>query len=100
MTESADHGVVVRLTGDVDMAMIAALRYEVSEAIDAAGPAGRVTVDLDGVDFVDSMALGALVELKARAEHEGVQLVLASPSSRVRRIVRIAGLAGVLGLDG
>ena len=100
MDGSGNSEAVVRLAGDVDVAMAPALRYEITEAIESQPPGGRVVVDLAQVEFVDSMTLGTLAELKARAEHEGIAFVLAAPSPRVVRILHIAGLAGLFGVDG
>lgn len=99
MSESDDDVAVVRLIGDVDVAMTAALRYEITEAIESQRPGGRVVVDLAEVSFVDSMTLGTLADLKARAEHEGVGFAFLSPNARIVRILHIAGLAGVFGID-
>lgn len=90
---------VVRPIGDVDLAMAAALRWEITEALETQLPGGRVVVDLAEVEFIDSLALGVLVEAKARAGHAGVDFELVNPGPRIVRTLKIAGLAGVFGVD-
>ncbi|MEU4687897.1 STAS domain-containing protein [Actinoplanes sp. NPDC023714] len=79
-----DH-VTVTVTGEVDMATADALYA-------AATPAAvsTATVDLRAVTFFDSAAIHALIRL---AEHYPGRLAV-RPSSRVRRVLEISGLAG------
>ena len=51
--------------------------------------ASRVVVDLAAVEFVDSTALGALVEARARL---GGERLLLAPGPAVRRALEVAGL--------
>jgi anti-sigma B factor antagonist len=85
------HGatVVMRLAGELDLYNAA----EVGEALAQAGGSGTdlLVVDLTGVEFVDSTALGALVE--ARRGLVDTQLVLAAPAPEVRRALDVSGLA-------
>ena len=50
----------------------------------------RVVVDLSGVEFVDSTALGSLVAVRQRLG-DG-RLVLAAPGPDVRRTLEVSGL--------
>ncbi len=49
---------------------------------------------LDGLDFIDSAGLRALVEVHRRLRAEGRQLVLEKPTSSVRHVLRTAELDG------
>ncbi|MGH8862502.1 MAG: STAS domain-containing protein [Jatrophihabitantaceae bacterium] len=85
--ESRDGVTVVRLAGELDLYNAG----DVGAALEqAAGEPGRVVVDLTEVEFVDSTALGTLVE--ARKQLGGDRLVLASPGHDVRRAFEVAGL--------
>ncbi len=81
---------VVRLAGELDLYNVA----EVSTALAgiASDPPERVVVDLTEVSFVDSTALGALVEAQ-RELRGGSRLLLAAPGSDVRRALEVSGLA-------
>lgn len=47
---------------------------------------------LDGLDFIDSAGLRALVEVDRHLRADGRRLVLETPPDPVRRVLRIAGL--------
>lgn len=86
--ERRNGDVVVRLAGEIDLYNAA----EVGAALQKAGESSpeRVVVDLGEVDFVDSTALGTLVE--ARKRLASARLVLAAPGRDVRRAIEVAGL--------
>jgi anti-sigma B factor antagonist len=86
--ERRNGDIVVRLAGEIDLHNAA----EVGAALQEAGESGpeRVVVDLGEVDFVDSTALGTLVE--ARKQLANARLVLAAPGRDVRRALEVAGL--------
>jgi anti-sigma B factor antagonist len=80
--------VVVRLQGELDLYNAPALR---SALLDATSDAtGRLVVDLDGVRFIDSTALGVLVE--ARQRLGPAAFALAAPPLETRRALEISGL--------
>lgn len=86
--ERRDASVVVRLVGEIDL-------YNAHEVGSALGEIanerpGRVVVDLSEVEFVDSTALGALIEGRRQLGENG--LVLAAPGPEVRRALEVAGL--------
>jgi anti-anti-sigma factor len=85
--ERRNGGVVVHLAGEIDLynaADVAAALSEVAES-----EPDRVVVDLRAVDFVDSTALGTLIEARKRL---ATRLVLAAPGPDVRRALEVAGL--------
>jgi anti-anti-sigma factor len=54
---------------------------------------GPIVLDLTGVDFVDSMGLGALVALKASAVNSGgCTLHLANLSKKIQELLEITNL--------
>lgn len=84
-----DGGVVVHLAGELDLYNAHQVR-ETLLACSAEKP-GRLVVDLAAVDFVDSTALGVLVEARSRmAERQA--FLLAAPSSETRRALEVSGL--------
>jgi anti-anti-sigma factor len=82
----------VTVTGDVDFSNVIALEEALAEA-ESAG--GAVRVDLQGLEFIDSMGLGAILQASLRAEEAdtGFDVV---PSPFVERMIRAAGLKGRL----
>jgi stage II sporulation protein AA (anti-sigma F factor antagonist) len=57
-----------------------------------------LVVDVSGLGFIDSYALGALVSARNTAAGSGVTLTLANPSPPVRKAIEVTGLGDVFGL--
>ncbi|HEY0416059.1 MAG TPA: STAS domain-containing protein [Gaiellaceae bacterium] len=86
--EEVGDAVVVRLAGELDLHNAPDVRAALADAI-GRSPA-RVVVDLSAVEFVDSTALGALVEAHAKLGAQG--LALAAPQHEPRRTLHVSGL--------
>ena len=84
-----DEGVVVRLAGELDLYNAPEIREALLEEV-AGGP-DRLVVDLSGVEFVDSTALGVLIEARSKlANRRG--FMIAAPRIETRRALEISGL--------
>jgi anti-sigma B factor antagonist len=85
-----DNGsVVVSLTGELDLYNAHAVREALLEC--CAEAPERLIVDLSGVKFIDSTALGVLIEARTRmANRRG--FLLAAPGLETRRALEISGL--------
>jgi anti-anti-sigma factor len=81
--------VVVRLAGELDLYNAEAVRDALGEAL--AEEPKRLVVDLGGVEFLDSTALGVLVEARAKLPDRRAFL-LAAPGLEPRRALEVAGL--------
>ena len=86
--ETIGDAVVVRLAGELDLYNAEEVRTALADA--ASSSPARVVVDLSEVDFVDSTALGVLVEARARVGAQ--RLVLAAPQLDTRRTLQVSGL--------
>lgn len=85
---------VVTVTGELDVATVPALRDELGRIV---GDGGReVVVDLVGVPFLDSAALGLLVEMSKRVDARGGVFAIVCDDRRIVRIIEITGLERVL----
>jgi anti-sigma B factor antagonist len=80
---------VLRLAGELDLYNAPALREALQACVER-NPE-RLVVDLGEVTFVDSTALGALVEARSKLRG-GDGLALASPGLETRRALEISGL--------
>ena len=90
-----DGAVIVRLGGELDLYNAEAVRDALFDA--AAGGPERLVVDLEAVSFLDSTALGVLIEARARLENRRAFL-LAAPGIETRRALEVSGLDRHFGL--
>jgi anti-sigma B factor antagonist len=95
LARPADEVAVVTLEGEVDLYTAPEFKEVLLRGIDEG--ARHVIVDLSGVTFVDSTALGVLVGGGKRLLDSG-SLGIVCSDDRIRRILEIAGLAGVFAL--
>jgi anti-anti-sigma factor len=88
-TEWIESACLVRLAGELDLYNAGVVR-ETLAGICANGPE-RVIVDLSEVEFVDSTALGALIEARTKLPNRDA-FILAAPRMEPRRALEISGL--------
>jgi anti-sigma B factor antagonist len=96
-TNRTDDTVVVTLVGDVDAAATFWLEPQL-ERLTRDGDAEALVVDLSGVAFMDSSALGLLLASHERLQADGLRFLVANPSRSVRRILDLTGAGGALTL--
>jgi anti-sigma B factor antagonist len=85
-----DGSVVVHLAGELDIYNAPAVRDALFEA--AAGDPARLVVDLEAVDFVDSTALGVLIEVRTKQAQRHNAFLLAAPGLETYRALQVSGL--------
>lgn len=89
VTAASYSGVTVfHLQGELDAVTAAELRLEL------AGGVGRPTVllDMTGVDFIDSIGLGALLGAIRRIHEGNGAVAIAGPGPGVHQVLRAAGV--------
>lgn len=89
--------IVVAVHGDTDVRVVHELEARLSEVIDEA-PAALV-LDLSGVTFLDSMALGVLLSGLKRLGESGGRLRVVTPRPDVRRIFEVTLLDRLFDID-
>ena len=87
--ESKNGVAIVQLAGELDLYNAPDVRTALQEAT-ADGPE-RVVVDLSEVEFIDSTALGVLIEARTRLPNRQ-SFLLAAPGLETRRALEISGL--------
>jgi anti-anti-sigma factor len=85
---------VVAPRGELDAYTYEGFRNELL-ALDA----GDVVVDLTEVTFVDSLALGAVVQATNRARSRGDHLTLVCPDRHTRKVIEVTGLERLLTVE-
>lgn len=90
--------VVVRVVGEVDLASAPVLREALNELIEAQG---NLAVQLDFADltFLDSTGIGVLVRALRSIRQKGGDLTLTNCRPSTVRILEIAGLREIFGLQ-
>ena len=86
--ESKDGAVVLTLAGELDLYNAEVVRGALADAV-AQSPR-RIVIDMTDVEFVDSTALGVLIE--ARSKLGRSDLLLAAPQLETRRTLQVSGL--------
>ena len=86
--ETTEDAVVIHLAGELDLYNAEELRSALQEAL--AREPERIVVEMSQVEFIDSTALGVLIE--ARANAGGSSLLLAAPQLETRRTLQVSGL--------
>lgn len=93
-TEKVGAGVVVKLTGDVDMNSSPDVRAGIGEVFKTGG-AKALLINLSGVRYMDSSGIATLVETMQNCMKQGMRLRLVEPSASVRDVFELARLASV-----
>jgi anti-sigma B factor antagonist len=90
-------GVIV-LTGEVDIYTAPRFKETMLDLLDAG--AQKLVVDLSGVTFIDSTALGVLIGGLRRVNDAGGAMALVVTTSAVERVLTITGLDRVFTICG
>jgi len=88
--DAIERGQLVSITGELDIAATPELSTVLLVAADSPGP--LVVLDLAGVDFVDSTALGTLLKAGEAIESAGKQLRIVCAGGPVRRLLEMTNL--------
>jgi anti-sigma B factor antagonist len=81
---------LVSVSGELDLYTSERLQPAIDEATSVG--ADTVLLDLSGVDFVDSTALGVIVQETKRLEGRGLSLTLVTDDPRTLRVLALTGL--------
>jgi anti-sigma B factor antagonist len=88
-TEERGNAFVIHLAGELDLYNAHLVRKELLGAAERSPE--RLVVELSGVTFIDSTALGVLIEARTRLENKRAFLLVA-PGLETRRALEISGL--------
>jgi anti-sigma B factor antagonist len=95
--EAIGEGVrVFRVTGDVDFDVAPQLKKRIVSRMEAGDR--QLIVDLSGVGFIDSTAIGVLVASLKRLREAGGSLLVVCDNEDVRSIFETVGLESVIPL--
>ena len=94
-----DERAVLLVAGSVDIASRDKLLAAGRESLARDDVEGLI-LDLRGVSFLDSVGIGAFVDLSRDAEDRQASFAIRNPSARVKRLVELIGLADAWRLGG
>lgn len=80
------------IVGEVDASTSPTVAEALAVVPDGGRKSGRIVVETSGVSFIDSSGLRVLIELSERAGALGAEVVLASPSRSMARLIELTGL--------
>jgi anti-anti-sigma factor len=87
--------VVVKLAGQLDMSATFTLEPEL-ERLTRETAASALVVDMAGVEFMDSSALGLLLATRQRLQADDVRFGVTNPSTPVRRLLELTDAGDAL----
>lgn len=89
---------VLRLSGEIDIATEPRLRGRLRDLIEPGRPepVRHLVVDVAELQFLDLSGFQALLDAERQLRRRGGSLVLRSPTRRVRRLLSLLDVAGVL----
>jgi anti-sigma B factor antagonist len=90
--DPVEGALLVTASGELDLA--AAPRLATVLSIATAGTEPCVVLDLTGVDFIDSTALGAIMHASTEADAAGKSVLVVALEGPVKRLLEITNLTG------
>ena len=88
--DKEDGTYVIRLAGELDMSACEAVDAELRRAED--GPAQRILLDVEALEFIDSTGLQVILRAKRRAESTGRRLRITRGTGHVADMFRLTAL--------
>jgi anti-sigma B factor antagonist len=95
-SERRDETHLVEPSGEIDLAVTDLLDEEMQRA--EATDAHTITLDLRGLDFIDCTGIQTLLRIRERSLADGDRLRIRHVPRNVHRLIRVAGVEGMLPL--
>jgi anti-sigma B factor antagonist len=87
---------IVYVQGEIDLATAGRLRDAIEPHM---GPRQTITLDLSGVEFMDSSCIRVLVHARGTLTADGGSLILRNPSTIAHRLLTLTGIEFILAED-
>ena len=88
--------VFLRVAGEVDLYTAPMLRRTLTEVLTDEAAAPALVIDLCECDFLDSAAVGVLLEADSQVQRAGGRLALVAPRPEIRKVFELTGLDRLL----
>jgi len=93
--EKTDNTLIVRVGGELDLAVAESFRDEVENALDRQ-PVKNLVLNLKEVSFIDSSGLGFILGRYKRITQEGGTMAIAEALPQVIRILELSGIMRIM----
>jgi len=87
---------LVRLSGEIDLAVTDCLRVSMDEELERDKLVKNIIVNLAEVTFIDSAGLGVMLGRYRKISRAGGKMFIVGASPQVRRILEISGLLNIM----
>ena len=94
-----DTDVVAWARGELDLASAPRLREAMLDVLTGRNDPFVITLDMSGIEFVDSSGLGVLVAVLKRLRFVGGDLVIRAPGPSLRKLLGLTGLDKVFTVE-
>lgn len=91
-----DDGILVAVSGEVDVSNASDLRDELNRVLE--GPSASIEVELSQVSYIDSAGIGVLVGAAHRAGELSRTFNVLHPQPNVSRVLGLLGVSKELGV--
>ena len=95
--EVSERGILVRLAGELDVASADAFRNTADRLLAATGSM-RLFLNLEGVTFIDSSGLGAILGRYKRISQMNGRMGIIGAAPQVRTILELSGILKIIPL--
>jgi len=92
-SQRADGSRVLRVEGEIDLAVVDELIQQLRACL---ADTQALEVDFEGVSFIDSSGLGALVLVSKESAEQGKDFALVNVHSTALRLLQVSGLHDML----
>ncbi len=97
-TEVLQDTLIVRLQGELDLHTASMFRDEVDNILSRRRRITKVMLSLNGVTFIDSSGLGALLGRYKKIMQRGGRIVIAEMSPGVKKLLELSGVNKIIPL--
>lgn len=88
-------GLTVRIRGELDMMMAAALRPVLEQTLQKKAPA-RLIFNLEQTTFIDSSGLALILGRYRQLQERGGRVLIVGVQPTVRRVLELSGIVGLI----
>ncbi|MFZ5647765.1 MAG: STAS domain-containing protein [Bacillota bacterium] len=87
---------VVRLSGEIDLAVADTLRNSLESELDNNPQAKNIVLNLDRVSYIDSSGLGVMLGRYRRISRHGGRMFIVGAAPQVRKVLDLSGLLNIM----